>query len=136
MAKYVPDVKTNRWVIIASSRQVRPAQYEKPKSFACPFWEGNEPLTPPEVYRIGSGEKDKPGWQVRVVPNLYPITDIHEVIIHSPDDVKDIEALPVEQVGRILRTYRDRFRAHQPDGQVLIFCNHGEHAGASLKHPH
>jgi UDPglucose--hexose-1-phosphate uridylyltransferase len=102
----------------------------------CPFCEGNEATTPPEVYRIGPGEKDKPGWQVRVVPNKFPITDVHEVIIHSPDDEKDIEDLPLEQVGRILSTYRDRYRAHENDGQVLIFCNHGLHAGASLKHPH
>lgn len=93
-------------------------------------------MTPPEVYRTGPGEKDKPGWQVRVVPNLYPITDTHEVIIHSTDDVKDIEDLPVEQVKLILATYRDRYRAHEDDGQVIIFCNHGFAAGASLKHPH
>lgn len=93
-------------------------------------------MTPPEVYRIGPGEKDKPGWLVRVVPNKFPITDIHEVIIHSPDDQNDIERLPLDQVIRILTAYRDRYLAHQDDGQVLIFCNHGEHAGASLKHPH
>lgn len=82
------------------------------------------------------GEKDKPGWQVRVVPNKYPITDMHEVIIHSTDDGKDIEDLPLDQVTRILIAYRDRYRAHDNDGQVLIFCNHGFAAGASLKHPH
>ena len=44
--------------------------------------------------------------------------------------------MPIEQVNRILTVYRDRFLAHDQNGQVLIFCNHGEHAGASLKHPH
>ena len=82
------------------------------------------------------GAKDGPGWQVRVVPNLYPITDIHEVIIHSPDDANDLEDLPVEQVVRVLVAYRERYRAHQDTGQVMIFCNHGLHAGASLNHPH
>lgn len=140
MAKYVPDVKTQRWVIISRSRVSRPqdAQEEpvpaKPK--VDPFAEGNEHLTPPEVYRIGEGEKDAPGWQVRVVPNKYPITDIHEVFIHSTDETKDIEDLDREQVVRIIRAYRDRYRAHESDGQVLIFCNHGKHAGASLNHPH
>lgn len=135
MAKYVPDVKTQRWVIIAQSRTKRPDDSGVVKS-GCPFCAGNEGETPPEVYRIGPGEKDKPGWQVRVVPNKFPITDIHEVIIHSPDDREDIEHLPLEQVTRILTAYRDRYRAHENDGQVLIFCNHGFHAGASLKHPH
>jgi UDPglucose--hexose-1-phosphate uridylyltransferase len=137
MAKYVPDVKTQRWVIIAAARTKRPDDSGSSEGRSvCPFCTGNEHLTPPEVYRVGSGEKDKPGWQVRVVPNLYPITDIHEVIIHSPSDTDDIEHLPLEQATRILTAYRDRYRAHESDGQVLIFCNHGFHAGASLKHPH
>jgi UDPglucose--hexose-1-phosphate uridylyltransferase len=137
MAKYIPDIGSRRWVIIAPGRSTRPDQAEKkPTHPACPFCEGNEASTPPEVYRIGMGEKDKPGWQVRVVPNKYPITDMHEVIIHSTDDGKDIEDLPLDQVTRILIAYRDRYRAHDNDGQVLIFCNHGFAAGASLKHPH
>ena len=145
MAKYVPDVKTQRWVIIAAARTKRPDQSgttaPAPAAGAdaksvCPFCEGNESATPPEIYRIGGGEKDKPGWQVRVIPNKFPITDIHEVIIHSPSDTDDLEHLPVEQVTRVLTAYRDRYRAHENDGQVLIFCNHGFHAGASLKHPH
>lgn len=137
MARYVPDVKTQRWVIISPSRTKRPVNEKKPGEPAvCPFCEGNEATTPPEVYRIGNGEKDKPGWQVRVVPNLYPITDIHEVIVHSPSNTDDLEKLPLEQVVRIIRAYRDRFRAHENDGQVIIFCNHGLHAGASLTHPH
>lgn len=137
MAKYVPDVGTKRWVVIAPFRNVRPFVAEAPQGKpVCPFCEGNESETPPEVYRIGGGEKDKPGWQVRVVPNKYPITDTHEVIIHSPDHEKDIEALPVAQVASILTSYRDRFRLHESDGKVFIFCNHGLHAGASLAHPH
>lgn len=137
MAKYVPDIKTQRWVIIAPGRKSRPDQSTKePTVKPCPFCAGNEHMTPPEVYRIGPGEKDKPGWQVRVVPNLFPITDIHEVIIHSTDDARDIEELPLDQVIHILTAYRDRYRAHEDDGQVLIFSNHGFAAGASLKHPH
>ncbi len=149
MAKYVPDVKTQRWVIISPQRNNRPADAEamagKPDSVPalserseskCPFCMGSEAQTPPEVYRIGPGEPNAPGWQVRVVPNKFPITDVHEVILHSPDHTKDIEALPLDQVARILTSYRDRFRAHEADGQVLIFCNHGLLAGASLTHPH
>jgi UDPglucose--hexose-1-phosphate uridylyltransferase len=140
MAKYVPDVKTQRWVIIAAARTNRPDQsgavHPEASAQGCAFCEGNESLTPPEVYRIGTGEKDKPGWQVRVVPNKYAITDIHEVIIHTPSHTDDLEHLPIEQVTRILTTYRDRYRAHENDGQVIVFCNHGFQAGASLMHPH
>lgn len=142
MSKYVPDIKTKRWVVIAPKRIERPGHQTAP-GFAetiqkptCPFCAGNESLTPPEVYRVGSGEKDQPGWLVRVVPNKFPITDIHEVIIHSPNDVDDLEKLSLVQVAKVITVYRDRFRAHENDGQVLIFCNHGVHAGASLTHPH
>lgn len=145
MAKYVPDVKTQRWVIIAPGRVKRPTDTTAlaggpdetaQKESACVFCFGNEKLTPPEVYRIGGGQTDTPGWEVRVVPNKFPITDIHEVIIHSPDHERDIESLSAEHVGKIMTSYRDRYRAHESDGQVLIFCNHGMHAGASLDHPH
>jgi len=142
MAKYVPDVKTQRWVIVAAARTKRPdsakAPPGKPDSSKnmCPFCAGNELATPPEVYRLGSGEKDGPGWQVRVVPNKYPITDTHEVFIHSTSHTDDVDKLPLDQVTRILSCYRDRYRAHEADGQIEIFCNHGYQAGASLAHPH
>ncbi|EFK94845.1 Galactose-1-phosphate uridylyltransferase [sediment metagenome] len=136
MAKYVPDVSTQRWVIISPTRLDRPQNTDSPAFDGCPFCPGSESHTPPEVYRIGPGEKDKPGWMVRVVPNKYSITDIHEVIIHSPDDKKDIESLDPKQVERIVFTYRERYRAHEAEGHVLIFCNHGVIAGASLSHPH
>ncbi len=70
------------------------------------------------------------------MPNKFPITDIHEVIAHSPDHKKDIADLPLSQVHLILMTYKERYNIHRKKGQVYIFCNHGEHAGASLDHPH
>lgn len=125
--------------MISPQRLGRPEEYSrrhKEKKTACPFCIGNESETPPEVFRLGGGEENKPGWQVRVVPNKYSITDIHEVIIHSPNHEKDIESLPVEQVILILTAYRQRYNTYRKRGQVLIFCNHGEHAGGSLAHPH
>jgi len=144
MAKYVPDSKTQRWVIISGSRTKRPSDETplRPSGFegqgkkVCPFCPGNESLTPPEVYRIGAGAANGPGWDVRVIPNKFPITDIHEVIIHSPSDTEDIEDMPVGQVTKIFTAYRDRYRTNQELGQVMIFCNHGLGAGASLTHPH
>ncbi len=141
MAKFVPDIKTQRWIVIAQGRVKRPNNTD-PKAIGTPvpkidpFASGNEHLTPPEVFRIGDGQPNEPGWKVRVVPNKFPITDIHEVIVHSPDEDKDIEQLQVEQVANILYAYRQRSQAHRNDGQGLIFANHGEYAGASLKHPH
>lgn len=140
MSKYVPDVISHRWVIIASQRLARPEEPSKKKTSTkgkkCPFCEKNESLTPEEVFRIGKGEINQPGWKVRVISNKYPITDYHEVIIHSPDHEKNIENLPEKQIALILRAYKERFNNYRKMGQVLIFCNNGEHAGSSMDHPH
>ncbi len=65
--------------ILAPGRADRPhgfgrsAEDEKGAD-SCPFCEGREGKTPPEVYAVrpGGGEADTPGWTSRVVPNLYP----------------------------------------------------------------
>jgi len=75
-------------------------------------------------------------WLVRVLPNKFPFTPHHEVIIHSPDHDKNIDELPLSQVILLLKTYKQRFQAHVNDGFVYIFHNRGLKAGESLSHPH
>jgi UDPglucose--hexose-1-phosphate uridylyltransferase len=65
--------------ILAPGRADRPDAFEPaPRRAAdpegCPFCEGREDRTPPEVYAVrpAGGEADGPGWTQRVVPNLYP----------------------------------------------------------------
>lgn len=139
MAKYVPDITTNRWVIIAEGRSKRPtdAKATSPNvNKICVFCPGFEKIPGEELFRIGEGGPYESGWKVRVIKNKYPITDFHEVIIHSPDDEADIDTLPQEQVELILRAYRERFNANSGNGHVIIFNNVGEVAGASISHPH
>lgn len=149
MAKYVPDVKTQRWIVIAPWRALRPNQtreIEKSsdvtvkdgRSFRpdCPFCFGNEGMTPPEVYRWGKSSPSDKDWLVRVVPNKFPITDVHEVIIHSPDHRLDIAELPLSHVEILLKVYRERYQALSSSGIVLIFNNKGVLSGESLLHPH
>ena len=138
MAKFVPDVTTNRWIIIAEGRSKRPKDTKAAAGVnkICVFCPGFEKLPGAELYRIGSGAAYEGGWQVRVIANKFPITDFHEVIIHSPDDVVDIDKLPIDQVKRILKAFRDRYNANINNGHVLIFNNVGEAAGASINHPH
>jgi UDPglucose--hexose-1-phosphate uridylyltransferase len=137
MSTYVPDISSLRWVIISPKRIARPDEFSE-KEKKCPFCPGNEAMTgtEKEVLRYGEGEPGKPGWTLRVITNKFPITDFHEVVIHSPDDSKDIEDFEVPQIELIFKAYRERFNFHKKSGSVLIFCNHGEHAGASVKHPH
>ncbi|KKQ36538.1 MAG: Galactose-1-phosphate uridylyltransferase [Candidatus Roizmanbacteria bacterium GW2011_GWA2_37_7] len=137
MSKYVPDISSSRWVIIADSRENRPDEMNgdlKPGG-KCPFCEGNEKMTPAEVYRVGNGNPGEPGWEVRVFPNRYPITDFHEVIVHAPSE-EDLHQLPLAHIEKVFQTYRQRFNEYRKKGQVMIFCNRGEHAGASMIHPH
>ncbi len=134
MSKYVPDILSRRWVIISPQRIARPDGSKK--KGRCPFCPGEEKETPPEVFRLGEGEANQPGWLVRVVPNRYPITDLHEVIIHSPHHNKDIVDLPLSHIKLIFKAYRERYNFYRKKGQVLIFDNHGQHSGASLTHSH
>lgn len=136
LARYVPDIHTGRWVVLSPKRNARPDQIEKTEVKKCPFCPGNEKMTPPEVFRIGAGEQNEAGWDVRVVPNLYPITDIHEVIIHSTHETRDFEDFDKEQNVKILNAFRARFNFYREQGQVLIFTNHGKLSGASQIHPH
>lgn len=134
MARYVPDISTHRWVLIAINRMKREVFHDK--KGVCIFCPGSEKLTPPEVLRYGEGKPDEPGWQVRVIPNKFPITDIHEVVIHSPWADRDIDVLPTSHIELIFKAYRDRFNFYKKNGQVLIFCNHGRHSGATVDYPH
>ncbi|MEK7581502.1 MAG: hypothetical protein AAB512_04415 [Patescibacteria group bacterium] len=139
MPKYVPDITTDRWVIIAEGRTKRPTD-NKPiapnVNKICVFCPGFERLPGEELFRIGEGEPYERGWKVRVIANKYPITDFHEVIVHSPDDEVDIDRLPLAQIEAIINAYRARFNANATRGHVIIFNNVGEAAGASIKHPH
>ncbi len=65
--------------ILAPGRADRPHGFERAEEDEkgaenCPFCEGREEKTPPEVYAVrpSGGEPDTPGWTSRVVPNLYP----------------------------------------------------------------
>ncbi|HPB34096.1 MAG TPA: galactose-1-phosphate uridylyltransferase, partial [Caldisericia bacterium] len=74
------DPVIGRWVIIATERSLRPNDYviEKDDNVndlsKCPFEEGNEFMTPPEIlsYRDPNTNKNEKGWWIRVIPNKYP----------------------------------------------------------------
>ena len=77
--------------MVAPARSARPG----PGDGSCPFCEGNEAETPPETLALGrdGGEPDTPGWQVRVVPNLYPALERQEVVVHTPRHVTTLADL-------------------------------------------
>ncbi len=138
MAKYVPDIMSRRWVIISSNRADRPHDFDDPESRKkpCPFCPGREAHSEEERYVIKSEQGDKTTWNVRVVANKYPITDFHEVVIHTPDHHADLHEMSKSHAANVFQAYRQRYNAYRDKGQVFIFCNRGERAGASLDHPH
>src|SRR3990172_2373410 len=72
------DPILGRWVIIASERAKRPDDFKSPppvsKAANCPFCEGKESGTPPEIMAVRSPDSrpNEPGWKIRVVPNKFP----------------------------------------------------------------
>jgi UDPglucose--hexose-1-phosphate uridylyltransferase len=167
------DIATNDWVIFAPSRALRPQEFTHHHSAGdsassdahfrpdCPFCPGNEKLTPTEISAIrDTGQRDSPGWKVRVIPNKFPALRIeedhrrvqngalfrsmggcgaHEVIIDSPDHNTPLALQPVDQIVLILRMMQERYNDLMRDSRfqtIVIFKNHGLKAGTSLAHPH
>ena len=168
------DPLSGQRAIIAGARAGRPggelrAQPPPPLDRENdPFAEGNESRTPPEVYAVRpqGGAADGPGWQVRVVPNLYPALDgsaehrpqdpqprpgananrdlfwsapalgAHEVIVNTPESVSSLADISDVQRARAMDVWRERMRAHADASYVHLIVNEQVQAGASLPHSH
>lgn len=167
MSEFRKDPLHNKWVLIVSERSKRPhafsyeeaSKVEKDKK-NCPFCEGKENLTPPEVDSIRkTGKANQPGWLIRVFPNKYPALEkeikinhtadekselvkghgFHEVVAETPCHTKDIYSMTREDIILILKMYRKRYnilKEKKDIKSVFIFKNHGRAAGASLSHSH
>ena len=159
------DPILGRWVIIASERAKRPDDFKSPpptpKPANCPFCEGNEAVTPPEIMAVRTPDSrpNEKGWKIRVVPNKFPALTIegnvdkrgqglydrmngigaHEVIIETPEHLSSMVGLNEEHIRNVLWVYRERLLDLKKDVRLvfgLIFKNVGETAGASLEHTH
>ena len=169
MSELRKDLVSGRWVIIATERSKRPddflpsggtARAAEPVGF-CPFCEGNETKTPPEVFalRAAGTAADSPGWKVRVVPNKFPAlnrgtpplkptggvfqwmegTGVHEVVIENPNHALELSDLPVAHIRDVFRVFQQRITSIEEEFHyqyVQLFKNKGKEAGASLSHPH
>ena len=159
------DPITGRWVIIATDRAKRPADFARERVVPqggrfCPFCPGHESKTPPEVlaYRP-SGVANGPGWTLRVVPNKFPALRVegelqregeglydkmsgigaHEVIIETPDHMATLSDVDEKRIEDLFWAFRDRVIDLKKDSRLryaLFFKNHGESAGATLEHSH
>jgi len=134
------DPLGRRYVLLAPERARRGAPPHQPYEAdpaPCDFCGGSEDRTPPETFSIRDPgtDPDTPGWRVRVVPNLYPATAFHEVVVHTPDHDEHYEDQDAEHRTDVLRTYGARLRGMPTDAAVVVW-NRGRAAGASRTHPH
>ena len=152
------DPILGRWVIIAVERARRPKGFKPavhmPDEADCPFCEGKEVNTPPEIFAIRKeGTKpNTPGWDARVIPSKAPFLKIegelyrhgkglydvmggigaHEIIIETPKHVANIADLEDTQIARVVTCCIDRFIDLSRDERfkyVLVFKNYGWASG-------
>jgi len=167
------DPVTRDWVVIATERAKRPSDFQgqggttRQKSLqsqkeSCPFCEGNESQTPPEIaaYRKPGTAPNSPGWWIRTVSNRFAALKIegeckrreingffrmmdgvgaHEVIIETTQHSATIGIIEDRQAEEIVQMCLDRFLDLKGDRRfesITCFRNRGSLAGASLLHPH
>ncbi|MFH1896554.1 MAG: glycogen/starch synthase [bacterium] len=118
-------------VIFAPLRMKRPRQ-EKAIKEVCLFCPGNEALISPG---ITSTKTSYGKWRVRVIPNKYPIFNIHEVIITTRKHGVDLINLTQKEINDVFMMYRSRAQFYEPEN-TLIYHNFGSNAGASILHSH
>jgi UDPglucose--hexose-1-phosphate uridylyltransferase len=134
------DPLGRRHVLLAPERARRGApkvERFRPDAAPCDFCGGQESRTPPETFSVrhDGSAPDTPGWTVRVVPNLYPATPFHEVVVHSPHHLVRYDDLDPSDQREVILTYRERVRA-APTPVVVPVWNRGQAAGASRTHAH
>ncbi|MEN6627832.1 MAG: galactose-1-phosphate uridylyltransferase [Candidatus Sumerlaeia bacterium] len=161
------DPVSGGWVIMAREVIPRPPalqpinETETTSEASCPFCEGNERMTPPEIWadRAGGMGKNGRGWQLRVIPNKFALLRIegevtrsgegiydmvngvgaHEVIIESPRHNARMAHYKQARMESVVRTWRDRMNDLYRDQRfryVQIFRNYGQSAGSRIFHAH
>lgn len=168
MAELRKDPLTHRWVIVSTERTKSPTEFissttvsEPETGKTDPLAEGNEKMTPPEIYafRPKPGPANSGGWKVRVIPNTYPVLRIegqnraegvgiydmmdgvgaHEIIVETPKSDQPLETLSLEEIADVFKTFKLRMIDLEHDMRfryLLVFKNVGKVAGASLSHAH
>ncbi len=166
MTEFRREPVVGQWVLVHTNDSLRPQDFKKedqaPKSAEiCQFCPGKEYFTPPEIEAIRDSQTqpNKNGWRVRVVANKFPALRIegqldphqegiyessngigaHEVLIETPDHMKQLADLSVEETFNVIRKYHSRFLDLSKDKRfkyIVIFKNFGESAGASVEHAH
>ncbi|MAG44265.1 galactose-1-phosphate uridylyltransferase [bacterium] len=147
------DYIQEKYVIISPKRGKRPHDVERPERLK-PAKKKDCVFCPERIDKIAkvletvevTKEKGEP-WAIKAIANKFPSVAINnpkaygqqEVIIETPDHLKEIEDLSDKRVAEIFKVYSNRTHAISQDKKIdyiLIFKNNGGAAGASLEHSH
>jgi len=156
------DPLLGRWVAVMNHSRT-PSDYFLPPAAqaekACIFCAGREGELPPEIMSIPNPHSDMTAgkWWTRVVPNLSPIFRVegelgrkgegmydkmnaigaNEIIIESPFHDVPPEDIGLDQMARVVRTYKERMADLERDARLrytLVYKNSGVSAGAIYSH--
>lgn len=142
------DPLSGREVVFAPARAKRPGSHEarrEPEAPSeletCPFCEGREQETPPELFALGARKgrsPDAPGWKVRVVPNLYPALEKQQVVVHTPTHTRSLADVSDQQLVLVAEAWAEIAERAWAQGfdHLLAVINEGKASGASLPHSH
>jgi UDPglucose--hexose-1-phosphate uridylyltransferase len=126
----------------------------------CEFCSGREAETLPEIYaaRPGHSPRNEPGWRVRVVPERFPVLQIHgetnnrglgiydmldgigahELVVETPEHGKILTEFAEAEITDVLTAYRERTLDLKRDARfryILVYKSVGEgRRGPALRH--
>jgi UDPglucose--hexose-1-phosphate uridylyltransferase len=138
----------NKYVIITPKRAKRPRDVKEEdiikRNPDCPFCPEN---LEKEVLTDKIKAKNKAGWQVAALKNLYPAVSLNnskaygyqEVIVDTPNHKKDLSDLSEKEIDAVLEMFVRRTRALKKIEKIdyiLCFKNQGPKSGASMTHAH
>ncbi len=132
------DPITGVWTIIVQDGKdlielkpgsVAPPVHRQPGE-TCSYCQGHENETPSEIFAIrpGGSGRNEAGWKVRVVPEKFPVLQIHgeinnravgiydihdgigahEVVIECPEHNRSLSQLSDGEISEVLTAYRER----------------------------
>lgn len=140
------DYLLDKYVIITPERVKRPRDIKEEtvlsRTTPCPF-------CPEKIKKEGVVDQINGGknWHVSCVKNIYPAVTpdnkkafgMQEVIIETPDHIKELAELPTNHIEDVLKMYARRTEALtkiKKINYILCFKNQGSKAGASIVHAH
>jgi UDPglucose--hexose-1-phosphate uridylyltransferase len=154
------DPLLGRWVAVLSQHKA-PSDYAiyptTDNEGSCILCAGREKETTAEIMSLPGGNESK-AWATRVIPNFTPVFRVdgelwrrgdgmydkmnsigaNEIIIESPEHSVRPEDKGLDQMRKVIRTYRERMIDLEKDARLrytLIYKNSGKEAGAVYSHP-